>query len=201
MLPRVRTIVRRLGIPEHGRDYEDLVQEGMVAALKAAESYDPHRDTAYSTWAETKVQGSLVDYLRRQDRTRARDGARHAHVIPLEAAGGGAERRADGDVRSLHEVVPDHRAEAELDDVLEAMHAHERDGLEEAILRLPERQTFVIACSFWRGMRGGEIARSLGISGPRVSQLRKEALHRLRGDHRVQAFAHSYFARADRRAA
>jgi RNA polymerase sigma factor for flagellar operon FliA len=203
MLPRVHAIVRRMRIPAQLRDHEDLVQEGMVAAVRAAQSYDPHRDTAYSTWAETKVHGAVVDYLRQQDRTRSRRGALLASVIPLDGAPGARSEHAgaDGDSALLHEVIPDERAARELEAVLEAMHAHERDDLVEAIRRLPERQRSVVAGLFWDGLTGHQIAGRLGVSDARVSQLRVEALRRLREDERVQAFAESYFAAEATRAA
>jgi RNA polymerase sigma factor FliA len=204
MLPRVHAILRRLRVHEDGRDYEDLVQEGMVAALGAAASYDPRHDTTFTTWAQTKAQGAIVDYLRRQDRTRGRDGDRRARVIPLEAAPSAtvaARRAGGGDVVPLHEVVPDPRAEHDLQEVLEAMHEHERDELVDAVYRLPDNQTFVIACAFWQGMTGKDIARCLGVSEGRVSQLRTEAFARLREDPRVHAFAESHFGRMARLAA
>ena len=46
----------------------ELIQEGMVGLLEAAESYDYKRQVAFSLFASFRIKGSMVDYLRRADR-------------------------------------------------------------------------------------------------------------------------------------
>lgn len=43
----------------------ELIQEGMVGLLEAAESYDYKRQVAFSLFASFRIKGSMVDYLRR----------------------------------------------------------------------------------------------------------------------------------------
>ena len=42
----------------------ELIQEGMVGLLEAAESYDYKRQVAFSLFASYRIRGSMVDYLR-----------------------------------------------------------------------------------------------------------------------------------------
>ena len=46
----------------------ELIQEGMVGLLEAAESYDYTRQVAFSLFASFRIKGSMVDYLRHSDR-------------------------------------------------------------------------------------------------------------------------------------
>ena len=46
----------------------ELIQEGMVGLLEAAESYDYTRQVAFSLFASFRIKGNMVDYLRHADR-------------------------------------------------------------------------------------------------------------------------------------
>lgn len=62
-LPFVRSIARRfrgLGLP-----HEDLVQEGSVGLVKAANAFDPQRGTPFPTFAASWVEGEIRDALAR----------------------------------------------------------------------------------------------------------------------------------------
>lgn len=45
----------------------ELIQEGMVGLLEAAESYDYTRQVAFSLFASFRIKGAMVDYLRQTD--------------------------------------------------------------------------------------------------------------------------------------
>ena len=59
-------LVRRVvgGFDERHRD--DLMQEGMIGLLNAAEKYDPSRGTAFSTYATWWIRVNITRYLREQ---------------------------------------------------------------------------------------------------------------------------------------
>ena len=64
--PLVFKIAASFKLPEE--ETMELIQEGMVGLLEAAESYDYTRQVAFSLFASFRIKGSMVDYLRQSDR-------------------------------------------------------------------------------------------------------------------------------------
>lgn len=66
--PMVRYIASRKvrELPGHC-DLDDLSSAGLVALLEAVERFDPAKGASFEQYAWTRVTGSLVDELRRQD--------------------------------------------------------------------------------------------------------------------------------------
>jgi RNA polymerase sigma factor FliA len=97
--PMVRYIVSRKAreLPAHC-DIDDLASAGLVALMEAIGRFDPAKGASFEQYAWTRVAGSLVDELRKQDWAsrsvrregrrieRARDAffARHG-IVPTEA--------------------------------------------------------------------------------------------------------------------
>jgi RNA polymerase sigma factor FliA len=57
-------------IPETARnhiEYRELFQEGYLGLLEAAKSYDPNKKVQFSTYANWRIMGAMLDYLRRLD--------------------------------------------------------------------------------------------------------------------------------------
>ena len=48
-------------------ELNDLIQEGFIGLLKAADRYDPKKGASFSTFASFYIDGAVKDYLRRQD--------------------------------------------------------------------------------------------------------------------------------------
>jgi RNA polymerase sigma factor for flagellar operon FliA len=67
-LPLVRQVVQRM-LPRKPPEVptEDLVSWGVVGLLDAMRKYDPHREATFSTYAQYRIRGSILDYLRRCD--------------------------------------------------------------------------------------------------------------------------------------
>ena len=56
--------------PEAARnkiDLNDLIQEGFIGLVKAANKYDPRRGVSFSTFSSLYIDGAIKDYLRKQD--------------------------------------------------------------------------------------------------------------------------------------
>lgn len=68
LLPFVHSIARRLHSrrPEWLLSHEDLVQEGMLALLRAQGRYDPARGCTFTTYAYPRIRGAMLDCIRRQ---------------------------------------------------------------------------------------------------------------------------------------
>jgi len=67
-LPGVRYLANRIAsrLPAH-IDIEDLIQVGLVGLLQSADRYDPSRGVKFQTYANRRVEGAMLDYLRSLD--------------------------------------------------------------------------------------------------------------------------------------
>ena len=63
-----------------GLDYEDLVQEGNIGLIKAAERFDPDREVKFSTYAFYWVRQAVLDAIT----TKSRTVRLPAHVVALK---------------------------------------------------------------------------------------------------------------------
>ena len=43
---------------------DDLVQEGLIGAIEAAKTFDPKRNLKFATYAQLRVRGRMLDYIR-----------------------------------------------------------------------------------------------------------------------------------------
>jgi len=48
-------------------DFDDLVNEGAIALISAIETFDPTRGAKFETYANLKIRGAVIDYVRKQD--------------------------------------------------------------------------------------------------------------------------------------
>ena len=66
LVARYNRLVRSCARPYFlaGGDSEDLTQEGMVGLIKAVREYDPAREAAFRTFAETCIRNRLYSVLR-----------------------------------------------------------------------------------------------------------------------------------------
>jgi RNA polymerase sigma factor for flagellar operon FliA len=67
-LPLVRRVVQRVAArkPPH-IDLEDLVSWGIVGLLDAMQKYDPRKEALFSTYAQFRIRGAILDHLRSLD--------------------------------------------------------------------------------------------------------------------------------------
>ena len=209
-LPLVGHLVREMlgRLPSHV-SREDLVSAGMAALAHAAKAFDPSRGIPFGSFATTRIRGALLDELRGLDwasrsvRTRARKvettqqeltatlGRTPTQAELAEALGiAPDELKSIGDdvqravVLSLQgfaagtaeDLVPERTPGPE-----ELILHRERIGyLHHAITALPDRLRQVITAYFFEERPMNDIARELGVTESRISQLRSEALVLLR---------------------
>ena len=72
--------------------YDDLLGAAYEGLVQAALSYDPSKSDSFVSWARRRLNGAVLDALRREDllprsQRRALAGQTFAAVVPLEAAG------------------------------------------------------------------------------------------------------------------
>jgi RNA polymerase sigma factor for flagellar operon FliA len=67
-LPLVRRVVKRLAVrkPPH-IELDDLVSWGIVGLLDAIVKYDPRKEALFSTYAQFRIRGAILDHLRSLD--------------------------------------------------------------------------------------------------------------------------------------
>lgn len=67
-LPLVRRVVQRLAVrkPPH-IELDDLTSWGVVGLLDAIAKYDPGKEAMFSTYAQFRIRGAILDHLRSLD--------------------------------------------------------------------------------------------------------------------------------------
>lgn len=208
-LPMVRKLAWHLsGSAGPSLDVEDLMQVGLVALTECAQRHEGPSEDGFAAYAKLRVRGAMVDLLRstspevRGAREKRRRIERAEHELraqlgrpasPAEVAGALGlsvpefekmrSETAAVHLDSIDECYSDsssHFAAAE--DTAEAvlLQCEERGRLAEEIGDLPERLQLVIQLYFVEELNLAEIAEVLGVSVPRVHQLKAQALEKLR---------------------
>jgi RNA polymerase sigma factor FliA len=212
-LPKVKYIADRIAatLPP-SVEREDLYGAGVVGLIDAAERFDAARGIAFTTFAEMRVRGAILDNLRaldwasRSTRRRARNvQAVYARIEQDKGRSATEEEVADDmkiSITELREALQDIRGltMSNLDDrdeesglsvsdliadggasALDHLESSEyKQLLAAAIGRLPERERQVIALYYVEELTMKEIGEVLGVTESRVSQLRTQAIIRLR---------------------
>lgn len=182
----VRKYVKGKRRSEH---FEDLVQEGMLALVEAARTFDEARGVKFLTYATPAIHQRVQRFLRRAPTIHAPDvwvaDKRGRHDVPLrnERASAALQGNLDGNTdsetvlrkqqycRPEFQVAPSQEGEV-LDN-------EERALVAAAVQRLPEKQRIVITRTS-EGASLTEVAEELGCCKQRAQQLYVEAVGRIR---------------------
>ena len=212
----VEHIVTRMsaGFPDH-IERDDLVQAGMLALVETAGRYDPERGVAFSTFAGRRIEGAILDVIRRDDwlprsvRANARELAaveqsllEKGETSPdnrtvAEAADMTVEELSDlrgrirqGVIMALDRPMSTGDGTATLGDLIPDLDSEDPlEGLEEremkayirsAIHLLPERHRIVVVGYLIEGRPMDELGALLGVTQSRISQIKDDALRRIR---------------------
>lgn len=191
---------------------DDLYGAGVVGLIDAVERFDSTRGIAFTTFAEMRVRGAILDNLRSLDwasrsiRRRAREV--QAAFSRIEQENGRPPTTEEVAVHlkmplaELHETLQDIRglcittlderneetglsvSEMIADKTISALDRLEetqrRQFLAKSINKLPDRERQVIALYYIEELTMKEIGEVLGVTESRVSQLRSQAVLRLR---------------------
>jgi RNA polymerase sigma factor FliA len=208
-MPMVRKLAWHLaGSAGPSLDVEDLMQAGLVALTECAQRHDGPNEDGFAAYAKLRVRGAMVDILRssspeargaREKRRRIERAEQELRVQlqrkpkPSETASALGlslpefeKLRGDCAAVQLDSIdecysdnsalfaAPEQSAEATL------LQHEDREGLARGIGELPERLQMVIQLYFVEELNLSEIADVLGVSVPRVHQLKAAALDKLR---------------------
>jgi len=191
-------------------ELDELVALGNVGLADAAAKYDPSKGAAFSTYAWYRVQGAIVDGLRRQSNLPRRVWAK---LVALRAASEYLENRSERDAGAVQQGVPPAEGadalaalrttmsairtmyvtslDAMRDDGFDApdgvappderMHTnHLGARLREAIAALPDKERALMTKHYYEGKNLMEAGVELGLSKSWASRLHARAVERLR---------------------
>lgn len=208
-LPMVKRLAWHVhGSGRAGIEVEDLVQAGLVALTECAQRHDGPTEDGFAAYAKLRVRGAMVDLVRRStplsrsatERRRllrekitalTNELGRPPSDDELAAAMGLSPREladqnaADQPLRfeAIDDAYSDSNA-AFADDRPDAFamlaDSEMRSAVASAIADLPERLQMIIQLYFVEELNLAEIAEVLGVSIPRVHQLKAQALDKLR---------------------
>ena len=210
-VPMVRKLAWHLhGSAGSDIEPEDLVQAGLVALTECARRHNGPSHDGVAAYAKIRVKGAMIDQLRRsaplsrgaiQRRREIREAenrlwmklGREPSTVELAEA----LDITPGTLQDLRhaceplrfESIEESYSDADMAfrdqsaDAFSVLVSQEnREALIAAIADLPERLQLVIQLYFVEELNLSEIATILGVTVPRVHQLKDQALHKIRTD-------------------
>jgi RNA polymerase sigma factor for flagellar operon FliA len=191
-------------------EFEELVAIATTGLVEAAQRFDPERGASFNTFAWYRVQGAILDGLRRATQLPKRTWAK---LVALRAASEYLEHRSDRDAGAAQRGVPPAQGADALAAIKQAMSAirtmyvtslegmrdkgfdpavdaappDERldtqrlsSKLRDAIAALPDRERELMTKHYWEGKNLLEAGAELGISKSWACRLHAQAVDRLR---------------------
>jgi RNA polymerase sigma factor for flagellar operon FliA len=208
-LPLVDSIARRVygALPPNTRvELPDLAQSGSLGLVSAGKSYDPDAAVPFPVYARFRVEGEILDSLRRHDLAprKLRRWQKQASLAKQELAAALNREPTEEELcerlqitsAELHSrTMALHQAsEAPVREDQEATeptshpnthpdHIYSQQQLRRMLERLtdslPEREQLVIKLHYARYMTMKEIGNELGVNESRASQIHRRALQAL----------------------
>lgn len=190
-------------------DFDDLVSLGQAGLVEAASRYDAGKGASFATFAWYRVQGAIIDGLRRQTTLPRRVWAK---LVALRAASDYLETQAERErgvpgrgapsetaatlakvkdaisaIRTMYITSLDAAREQGFDapdeskDPSASLRAAELAArLRKALESLPERERTLLTKHYWEGKNLVEAGNELGISKSWASRIHSQAVDRLR---------------------
>lgn len=153
----------------HEAETMELIQEGMVGLLEAAENYDYKRKVAFSLFATYRIRGCMVDYLKENY---------DKGVVYLES------EISDGFTLSEALASP-------LASPTELAEKHVLlDKVNQALERLPQKEQQVLKGMYIEDNTAQAIAEQINVSLGHVYRLQKQGVRRIRG--MLSRFVHDF---------
>ena len=202
-IPFVEQLARRVAATmPHSIDIGDLVQDGVIGLIDAANRFDEARGIKFETFAERRVRGAMIDALRKDAwprgvRRQRRELGCEPSLADLAAKMGSDEKRLGRTIVRINAIEStsplannENLDESTLPTALipsepeQPDEAYERQEIKErvcaAIASLPPREQKVIGLYYYGEATMKQIGAEIGVNESRVSQLHARAIRRLR---------------------
>ena len=168
-----------------GIEFDELVNTGIIGLIKAIDKFDESK-AQFSTYAYIKIRGEILDYLRslhimpRSMREKIRKEKEEGKDVPLSnlAIMISMEKAIGGDDNSLRLI--DVIVSEDLSPEDQAIHSQIGEKIVEAMEQLSEKERRTLQMFFFEEKEPKEIASALGISQSRVSQIKSQAIKKLK---------------------
>lgn len=157
-------------------DFDDLMQEGRLALLRAHERFDPSANVKLLTFATICIQRAMGDHARcfahpvKYPRQRGRTRQEVLRISFNECVFEGARQ-------TWSEVLTTPEPDLEYSPAGELMAL-----VEKALLKLTAKQQAVVKARFMEGRKLHDIGQELGVSRERIRQIESKALRLLRAN-------------------
>ena len=210
-VPLVKRVVGRLFATTRPYvDYDDLISCGVLGLMDAIDRFDAGRGVRFETYAQIRIRGEVIDYMRRQDwapvhvRTRIKQ-LESAYEQVAQRNGGPASElevatELGMELEDLHQTLSDSHFLnlMYLDELLTETGSDESDMTSEPaavgeierkefrtmlakeIGRLSEREQMVLSLYYFDELTLREIGKVLGLTESRISQIHSAIILKLR---------------------
>jgi len=172
---------------DSGIDFDELVNTGIIGLIKAIEKYNQDK-AKFSTYAYIKIRGEILDYLRSlhiiprtmRDKIKKEREENPDKVVPLsnlaimlsmEKALGSE----DSSLRLMDTLVCDEKGPEE-----EAISSEMKEILFRAMSMLNDKERIALQLFYFEEREPKEISEFLNISQSRVSQLKSQAILKIK---------------------
>ena len=207
------TLVKKIAWHLHGRvsaivEIEDLIQIGMLGLINAAQNYTPQKDASFSSYANIRIKGEILDYLRKNSnlcratikmkKMSERASLMLRHKLGREPHNNEIAKELmmtnekyyewtnafeANVIRSLDDSYDEYSqwfVTKEMNPEENINHTELRNGLKEVLGKLEGNEALIIQLYFVEELNVYEIAEVMGVSTGRVSQIKTSAIKRLR---------------------
>lgn len=147
----------------------ELIQEGMVGLLEAAETYDYKRGVAFSLFASYRIKGCMLDFLKKDS---------DKGIISLD--GKTLCGISVADTLASEKSSPAELAEQQL----------LQEKVQQALSRLPEKEQRVLTGMYLEDQSAQNVADAINVSLGYVYRLQKQGVRRVRG--MLSRFIHDF---------
>lgn len=196
-------------------DYEDLVQQGLVGLVEAANSFDVTKEIKFSTYAYIRVRGAIIDVLRAQGwgsrswsssktnvvestfselekelgREPTMEELALALGINLDELQHIISTKALPYCVSLDSMGADPKKDQSSAQAMMELE-EEKEFLIDAINNLSEQERLVLTLYYYEDFRLKEIASIFGVTESRISQIHREVIFKLKAKMKAK-FGHT----------
>ncbi|NPA16873.1 sigma-70 family RNA polymerase sigma factor [Persephonella sp.] len=178
-------------LPKGDIEFDDLVNVGVIGLIKAIEKYNKDK-AKFSTYAYIKIRGEILDYLRSldivprtvRDKIKKEKPIEEGKPVPVSntAVMVSIEKAlsSDDSFRIIDTLVSSRETPEE-----EVIREDQKEKLLEAIQMLSEKEKKVLQMLYFEERDLKSVAEEINVSVSRVSQIKSEAVKKLRNYLRI----------------